>query len=50
MYYDKVIRSLLLSMVLITLLILGGWAAVKSSQIVEARAQAEFAVFLLEEK
>jgi len=46
MYYDKVIRSLLLSMAILAILALGCWAVVQSGHVVDAQVTYEFNEFL----
>jgi hypothetical protein len=41
-----VIRSLLLTMAIIVITIIAAWAVLQSSAMVDAQAQAEFALFL----
>ncbi len=46
MQYYRVIRSLLLSIVIMVIVIVSVWAVLQSSAMVDARTQAEFALFL----
>lgn len=46
MDYYRVIRSLILSIVIMIIVVLAVWAVLESSAMVDAQAQTEFAVFL----
>lgn len=46
MQYDRVIRSLLLSMAVVGIIVLAAWAMMQSSHMVDAQVQREFALFL----
>lgn len=46
MEYDKVIRSLLLSMAIIVIVVLATWAVLESSHLVDAQVIREFTLFM----
>ncbi len=46
MDYYRVIRSLLLAMAIVVIVVIAAWAVLQSSAMVDAQAQAEFALFL----
>lgn len=46
MEYDRIVRSLLLTMAIVGIIVIAAWAVLQSSAMVDAQVHREFALFL----